>query len=143
MAGQTQDHLELAYLTYAPNYTGQPSSYTSRFEQLGFKIDSTTKVKRDHCLDAVKGHVNSSHYKFLRSTDNAAAFNTMVTEFLEEHGGTYWGHSDRGHLEEPELSKGFLFPRDAGRPNSRYAPRQNGISCLITESRADLLRLWG
>ena len=44
----------------------------------------------------------------------------IVSEFLAEYGPIYWGNSRRDHLEEPNVLKGFLCPRDTTRANSRW-----------------------
>lgn len=64
-------------------------------------------------------HVQPLSHKFLNRAANREAFKIMVAEFLAEHGPTYWGTSKRDHLEEPNILKGFLCPRDALRADSR------------------------
>ena len=121
------------YLDYAPTNTGAPNCYTSCFERLGFKITATTFLKREMLLDHLKAHVDNSNYIVLRSTDNEAAFMVMVSEFIVEHGEDYWGRIGREHLAEPDIFKGFLYPRDANLKGSRLAtPSRNP---MVTISR--------
>lgn len=77
-------------------------------------------MKSEVLINHIKSHVDTSVHKYLRSIDNEAAFNVMVSEFFERHGADYWGPFDREHLAEPDVSKGFLYPRDAYREGSQY-----------------------
>ena len=66
-------------------------------------------------------HVKHKSHKFLLKTENPAASKTIISEFLKKYGRIYWGNNKREHLEEPDISKGFLCPRDATRGDSRWA----------------------
>ena len=44
----------------------------------------------------------------------------MVREFLNLRGHRYWSASNRRHLQQPDILKGFLYPRDTERAQSRY-----------------------
>lgn len=121
------------YLGYAPTNTVHPSCYIGCFERLGFKITASTIAKREMLLNHLRGHVDGSNYIILRSTDNLAAFKVMVSEFLVEHGEDYWGRIGREHLAEPDISKGYLYPRDANREGSRFASRSSNP--IVTVSR--------
>ena len=65
-------------------------------------------------------HVRHIGHKFLNRMANPEAFKIIVSEFLAEYGPVYWGNSKRDHLEEPNILKGFLCPRDAIRANSKW-----------------------
>lgn len=90
----------------------------------------------------LKAHADDSVYKFLRSTDNGAAFKVMVSEFLVGHGEEYWGLSNREHLAEPDVSKGFFYPRDANRGGSRFV-HLLGDPSISSEPSSGFLMLWG
>lgn len=67
----------------------------------------------------MKAHVNSPLCKFLTPDDNKAGFRNLVLEFLAECGHTYWVRYSRDYLQEPDIWKGFYYPRDAERKCSR------------------------
>jgi len=113
-------HPMATYLDYAPTPTGAPESYTSCFERLGFKINASTRLKRDLLVTYLNAHVGDSVYGILRSTNNETASRVMVSEFLVEHGQEFWGTSNREHLAEPDLSRGFCYPRDGIREGSSF-----------------------
>ena len=70
-------------------------------------------------MNAVADHIGDTEYRFLKKAYNEIAFDTLVDEFLDKHGETYWGEGNRNHLEEMDPLKGFLYPRDVLRPGSR------------------------
>ena len=106
------------FLTYSPRSSApKEGSYTYFLDCLGFKTNSK---RRDQLIMQIRGHVDPSLYRFLRRSDNPKAFKTMVDEFLNLHGRRFWGPTDRRHLQQPDASKGFLYPRDTERPKSRY-----------------------
>lgn len=72
-------------------------------------------------VQEVKEHTQEPECLFLRKEDNAAAFDELMSGFLRKRGSYYWGVENRDHLAEQDTSKGFLYPRDAERPNSRWA----------------------
>ena len=74
---------------------------------------------RDAFLVNMDDHVQHISHKFLHQNANPKAFKIVVTEFLAEYGPVYWGNSKRDHLDEPNILKGFLCPRDATRVKSR------------------------
>ena len=71
-------------------------------------------------VEKMDDHVQHISHKFLLRIANPEAMRIVVLEFLAEYGPLYWGDSKRNHLEEPNILKGFLCPRDATRPNSRW-----------------------
>ena len=74
-----------------------------------------------HAFDVnMHDHVQHKSHRFLRRMANPKAFEIIVSEFLAEYGAVFWGESKRDHLEEPNILKGFLCPRDATRANSRW-----------------------
>ena len=93
--------------------------YHNYFDALGFRPEAYTSDIREQFLKNMKLHVDDNEHRFLQSRQNKAAHNTMVREFLAEHGKTYWGASHRGHLEEQDVTKGFCYPRDVDREGSR------------------------
>ncbi|KAL6715808.1 hypothetical protein ACLMJK_006769 [Lecanora helva] len=101
---------------YIPKSSGPLKSYKACLLKVGFSLSDTTKEKQAGFISALKNHVDHSGHKYLKPKDNAPAFNTMVDEFLAKHGEEYWGLSDREHLAEKDVSKGFLYLRDAVRP---------------------------
>lgn len=115
-------NIEPAYMTYAPGLgsTCTGKSYSTYFTQLGFSSPAVALAVRDELIRDVRAHVDTSNYKYLRKEDNRNAFKTMVSEFLNEYGTTYWGISRRDHLVCQDVRKGFLCPRDAQREGSRY-----------------------
>ena len=117
--GTVTESTNAAYLTYAPGFTGSARNYDQCFRKLGFKIDSSSEIPRANFVEALSAHTGNPEDKFLRQADNERAFKTLVSRFLVKHGGIYWGHSDRSHLEEQDVTKGFLYPRDANRPSSQ------------------------
>jgi hypothetical protein len=106
------------YLNYTPTSSADFPSYTDYIEQLDFKTETHPKV-HTALMDQVKGHVDFSCHKYLRQFDNKPAFKTMVTEFLTEHGQTFWDQTQRSHLKQLDISKGFWYPRDTERNDSR------------------------
>ena len=111
--------MDASHQTYVPSYKGRANTFTGCFRRLGFKIDYSSELKRENFVAAMKGQVDNSDLRYLRPTDNEAAFSVMVDEFLVQHGEHYWGVHDRDHLEEEDISKGYLYPRDAHRSVSR------------------------
>ena len=69
----------------------------------------------------VKEYTQEPECLFLRKQDNGAAFDELIHGFLRKRGSYYWGTENRDHLVEQDASKGYLYPRDAERPNSRWA----------------------
>ena len=121
--------MDVAHQEYVPSYNGPANSFTACLRKLGFKNDYSSELKRWNFVAAMKKHVDNSDHKFLKPADNEAAFSTMVNEFLVEHGRYYWGVHDRDHLEIEDISKGYLYPRDAHRPNSRSVTAQPYPPC--------------
>ena len=74
---------------------------------------------RQALVDNMDGHVQHTSHRFLLKIENPQALKVVVLEFLAEYGPVYWGNSERDHLKEPNILKGFLCPRDATRPDSR------------------------
>ena len=106
-------------MAYAPAPSVKGTSQGHFFNKLGFKsMDATEEVRRTFTTD-MANHVQHSSHKFLLRSANPKAFETVVSEFLAEYGPVYWGTSMRDHLEQPDILKGFLCPRDSLRTNSR------------------------
>ena len=57
---------------------------------------------------------------FLNKASTEDTSKVTVSAFLAKYGPTYWGIDKRDHLQEPDISKGFLCPRDAQREDSRW-----------------------
>lgn len=115
----TDPNANEAYRFYAPARSAKPTSYAACLDQLGFKPEQRASKARTAFLSELRAYVDTSCHKFLRKRDNEPAFKTVVAEFLKKYGLTYWGHTRRGHLDESDASRGFLYPRDAERPSSR------------------------
>ena len=109
---------EAAYLTYKPDTKRDKKTltYDLWFDYLGLRSGSLDE--REMLRRAIKSHLGDTHYTFLRKIDNELAFTTLVSEFLERHGESFWGRRNRDHLSQPDPLKGFLCPRDARRPDS-------------------------
>lgn len=107
------------YLSYAP--TTDPKHHSSEhfFDKLGFKSGEASAGMREAFVVDVRDHVQHLSHRFLHRTANPEAFKIVVSEFLAEYGPVYWGYTKRDHLEEPNILKGFLCPRDSTRANSR------------------------
>jgi hypothetical protein len=119
-AANVSDPLEnQSYLNYAPLASTQRPNYTAFLDQLGFRPEHQSANARALFVKHLQAHVDPYHYKFLRREDNEKAFKTMTMEFLRVHGSTHWGSSDRHHLQERDILKGYLCPRDAEREGSR------------------------
>ena len=74
---------------------------------------------RDHLATDMNLYVKSTHDMFLDRASTEDTLKVVVLEFLAIYGPKYWGIDKRDHLQEPDISKGFLCPRDAQRENSR------------------------
>ena len=113
------------YLEYSPKPSlhGDSKNYCYRtyLDRLGFDTwdDPVALETRLQFIRDLKAHVCVPETTYLRKEDNPAAFNALVFGFFEKHGDRYWG-MERGHLAEKDPLKGFLYPRDALRENSRY-----------------------
>ncbi|KAL9120469.1 MAG: hypothetical protein Q9187_002979 [Circinaria calcarea] len=109
-----------AYLDYcpmAPSHEGKALNYRTCLDRLGMKEDALDI--RVQFVQEFKQHTQEPECTFLRKEDNGAAFDELIAGFLRKRGSYYWGTGNRDHLLEPDTSKGFLYPRDAERPNSR------------------------
>lgn len=112
-----------AYFDYspmAPPHEGKGVCYRTCLDRLGMKQDAMNA--RIQFVQDVKEHTQEPECLFLRKEDNAPAFVELISGFLRKRGSYYWGTGNRDHLMEQDISKGFLYPRDAERPNSRWAP---------------------
>lgn len=109
------------YLSYAPSTNLKYASLEHYFDKLGFKSREASADMRDAFVANMMEHVQHLSHRFLHRTANPEAFKIVVAEFLTEYGPVYWGNRKRDHLEEPNVRKGFLCPRDATRANSRWA----------------------
>ena len=112
---------EEAYLTYAPRTNPDREgevNYHGFLDQLGFKAKGLRAIRmRSKFLDDLEILLDNHNYGF--RVDKPELLREMVIKFLRVHGTKYWGKSPRQHLSEPDRTKGFLVPRDAGRVNSR------------------------
>lgn len=63
--------------------------------------------------------VRSTHHIFLNKASTKDLLKVAVLEFLAQYGPKYWGVDKRDHLCEPDILRGFLYPRDAQREDSR------------------------
>lgn len=111
----TQSHL---YLRYKPTSPIRSHNNVHFFDLLGFKPASASERMRTAFTVDMANHVQHSSYQVLNRAANPEAFAILVSEFLAEYGPTYWGDSEREHLQEPDTLKGFLCPRDALRAGS-------------------------
>ena len=64
-------------------------------------------------------YVRSTHDRFLNKASTEDTLKVAVSDFLAKYGPIYWGINKRDHLQEPDIYKGFLCPRDAQREDSR------------------------
>lgn len=74
---------------------------------------------RDKFIANMNDHVQDLSHKFLTKAANPEAFKILVARFLAKYGPIYWGNSERDHLEEQDIHRGFLCPRDTLRADSR------------------------
>ena len=125
LIGSSTSTADMQFLRYAPPPRDSKATYESFLDKLGFK--RANSVTRDHAYETrtafiadMKQYVDSSDYRYLCRSDNEEAFDKMIKGFLLEYGSKYWGSSNRDHLGEEDLSKGFLYPRDMERRGSRY-----------------------
>ena len=107
------------YLSYAPIPSSTCPSRNHFFVKLGFKSEDDSDYMRHTFIKNMHNHVQHKSHRFLCRQANPEALDIVILEFLAEYGPVYWGRSERDHLEEPDISKGFLCPRDAERANSR------------------------
>ena len=108
------------YLSYTPSTNLKYASLEHYFDKLGFKSGEASAGMREAFMADMMEHVQHSSHRFLHRSANPEAFKIVVAEFLTEYGPVYWGNSKRDHLEEPNVRRGFLCPRDATRSNSRW-----------------------
>ena len=111
-------HSPDAYLYYSPLPPNPCANYKNRLYKLGFKQEEAELGFNHGLVKDLRAYLVGTAYFYLRKCDNPAAFKTLVLEFLKKHGSTYWGHSQRHHLEEKEACKGYLYPRDVQRGDS-------------------------
>ncbi|MCJ1414318.1 hypothetical protein MMC32_000644 [Xylographa parallela] len=113
-----------AYLDYEPKPFLHTDSknycYRTYLDRLGFNIwdDPVALEARLQFIRDLKAHVCVPETTYLRKDDNPAAFNALIFGFFGRYGDRYWG-MEREHLAEKDPLKGFLYPRDALRENSR------------------------
>ncbi|MCJ1437563.1 hypothetical protein MMC27_006950 [Xylographa pallens] len=116
--------VRLAYLDYEPKPFLHTDSkiycYRTYLDKLGFNIwdDPVALEARLQFIRDLKAHVCVPETTYLRKDDNPAAFNALIFGFFGRYGDRYWGVG-REHLAEKDPLKGFLYPRDALRENSR------------------------
>lgn len=95
-------------------------NYDHCLDLLGFGIGEDAYYMRTTFIENLGNYVKSFGFEHIRKTGNKQAYEMMIKRFLSEHGTTYWGSSKRVHLVEKDPSKGFLYPRDTERKNSKY-----------------------
>lgn len=76
-------------------------------------------MRSDFVVDLKTYIEPATAFKYVRLNDRPEEFRKMVLGFVQLHGAKYWGTSNREHLMESNVNKGFLVPRDTERPNSR------------------------
>ncbi|MCJ1380304.1 hypothetical protein MMC17_003407 [Xylographa soralifera] len=113
-----------AYLSYEPkpflHTDSKNHCYRTYLDRLGFNTwdDPIALEARLQFIRDLKAHVCVPETTYLRKDDNPAAFNALIFGFVGKYGDRYWG-MEREHLAEKDPLKGFLYPRDALRENSR------------------------
>ena len=107
-----------SWSNYEPERTSHWDTYDAFLDELGF---ANNVAKRNEFVDELVTHADSSMFRYLRRKQNPKEFGEMVLDFLRKYGDKYWGVKARRHLREPNPQRGFLYPRDAFRPYSRYA----------------------
>ena len=91
------------------------------FDLLGFKpAGRVFPDMRDRLAPDTNFYLRSTHGMLLIKASTEDTLKVTVSAFLERYGPTYWGIDNRDHLQEPDISKGFLCPRDAQREDSRW-----------------------
>ena len=114
---------EYKYLFYSPMSSTSSASFTQEnyFDLLGFKpAGSGFPDMRDRLASDTNLCLRSTHDTFLNKVLTKDTLKVAVSAFLEKYGRIYWGIDNRDHLQEPDISKGFLYPRDAQREDSRW-----------------------
>ena len=115
-----------AYLDYKPETFAasdrNAQCYRTYLDKLGFKEETYTKNIRLNFVRELRAHVCAPETMYMRKEDNPAAFAALIRGFLQKYGRKYWGtdRTARNHLEITDISRGFLYPRDANREESRY-----------------------
>ena len=110
----------MEFLDYAPQAGNRVYNYDHYLDRLGFGTGEDAHYLRTTFNKKLRNYVKSSGFEHIRKTGNKQAYEMMIKRFLSEHGNTYWGSSKRVHLVEKDLSKGFLYPRDTERKDSKY-----------------------
>ena len=114
---------EYEYLSYSP-ISSTSSLYFKQenfFDLLGFKpAGKVFPDMRDRLASDTNLYLKSMHDMFRNKASIEDTLKVVVSAFLEKYGRTYWGIDNRDHLQEPDISKGFLCPRDAQREDSRW-----------------------
>ncbi|MCJ1479059.1 hypothetical protein MMC13_007743 [Lambiella insularis] len=123
----------MAYLDYNPSpfdkADARRQNYKSYLDRLGFDhwdIEIALEARLQFIGD-LRAHLCVPETVHLRKSDNPAAFHALINGFLLEHGTKYFGETERDHLAEKDPQKGFLYPRDAQRENSRLFARLEDI----------------
>ena len=127
---------EAPWMKYSPERIDARDSYDTFLDELGFlssNLDQRTKFVVD-----LTDHVDYSTFRYARQSENEREFKKMVLAFLDKCGAKYWGPVQRRHLQEPDPYKGYLYPRDALRQDSRYA--QFCFFCFSVVSRLSLIQ---
>lgn len=105
-------------------------TYKTYLDKLGF---NSTKQARTDFVEALKSHNEDTRYKFIVQDENPTGYTAMVDSFFEVVGSKYRGSAERGHLLEPDIAKGLLYPKD----ESMYVDNQ--LACALRCNRADTL----
>ena len=123
--GNAEPSVRPAYFDYEPkpllHVDSKNYCYRTYLDRLGFNTwDNPIALEaRLQFIRDLKAHVCVPETTYLRKDDNPAAFNALIFGFFGRYGDRYWG-VERDHLAEKDPLKGFLYPRDALRENSRY-----------------------
>lgn len=115
----TTTHPSHSYLSYEPKPSIKGHCPNHFFDKIGFKSADASAQMRIAFIADMTTHFKSRSHKNLTRTKDPKAFKIVVSEFLAEFGSSYWGDSERDHLQESDPLKAFLCPRDARRENSR------------------------
>lgn len=110
----------MEFLDYAPQARTRAYNYDHYLDRLGFGTGEDAHYMRTMFKENLRNYVRSFGFEHIPKKGNEQAYEMMIKRFFSEHGNTYWGSSKRVHLVEQDPSKGFLYPRDTERQNSKY-----------------------
>lgn len=94
---------------------------------LGFIKGTGSMSTRQHLREALNSCLETLDASSLNDKGNMIWSESLAWSFLEEYGAEFWGKdTNRKHLKEPDISKGLVYPQDAGRSvsiRSSFDPR--------------------